>query len=128
MTMAVFPRVRSSFAACEPEAAFRVGLRRGDHEHRVARQWLTEHLVEYLDFPMSLGPTGPRVVLVDTVTPFGASSRSSRERPSLLRAAHPAEPGAVEAGEGALLLLFPELEQVSDEEVDQAIDEARKKR
>ncbi len=46
---------------------------------------------------------------------------------SLIRAAHPADPGAVEATEGAIAMMFPELSELTTEEVDGAIEDVRKR-
>lgn len=48
-------------------------------------------------------------------------------RPSLIRAARPAVPTAVDDTKGLLLRLLPQLQGISHEDVDQAIDEARSK-
>lgn len=48
-------------------------------------------------------------------------------RSSLIRPAHIAEPAAVEASEGAIAGMFPELRELEPEDIDRAIEDARKR-
>jgi len=47
---------------------------------------------------------------------------------SLIRAAAPAKPGALERSKGAIVKMFPDLGELKPEEIDKAIEDVRKRR
>ncbi len=48
--------------------------------------------------------------------------------PSLVHPSHPAEPGAVRKSEGAIASMFPGLLELTEGDVDRAIEESKKRR
>ncbi len=81
-------------------------------------QWKPQVVEQFYSMATSTLAVAPPNV---TITPM------KPPKSSVIRPARRAEPGAVDASEGAISKRFPELRELSHEDVDRAIEESRKR-